>query len=392
MGGPVRGSRGEHPPVGPGAPRGDRARRGAHVSKVEYRGVGMKFEDVVALESLDMTASDGDFLVLLGPSGCGKTTALRVLAGLEKPSSGRVFLGEDDVTDRQPRDRDIAMVFQNYALYPHMSVEQNIGYPLRVREVTKEERRKAVQRVAELLDIGHLLERRPKQLSGGQRQRVALARAIVREPACFLMDEPLSNLDAKLRVVMRGEIKRLQQELETTTLYVTHDQAEAMTMADHVAVLHDGELEQLGPPSEIYDRPANRFVAEFVGSPPMNVLQGELQPDQRAFLVAGGAVALDQRRLADCAEGRVTQVGFRPEDLHLVAPGSPGALSGDVYVVEPMGNETIVDVLMGGVRVRVRAERGFRAQIGSSVGVLVDPDAACFFAEDGTAAVQRVGG
>src|SRR3954447_188747 len=171
MGGPVRGSGGEHPPVGPGAPRGDRARRGAHVSKVEYRGVGMKFEDVVALESLDMTASDGDFLVLLGPSGCGKTTALRVLAGLEKPSSGRVFLGEEDVTDRQPRDRDIAMVFQNYALYPHMSVEQNIGYPLRVRDVTKDERKKLVQKVAEMLDIGHLLERRPKQLSGGPRPR-----------------------------------------------------------------------------------------------------------------------------------------------------------------------------------------------------------------------------
>jgi multiple sugar transport system ATP-binding protein len=362
------------------------------VSKVEYRGVGMKFEDVVALESLDMTARDGDFLVLLGPSGCGKTTALRVLAGLEKPSSGRVFLGEDDVTDRQPRDRDVAMVFQNYALYPHMSVEQNIGYPLRVRDVTKDERKKLVQKVAELLDIGHLLERRPKQLSGGQRQRVALARAIVREPACFLMDEPLSNLDAKLRVVMRGEIKRLQQELETTTLYVTHDQAEAMTMADHVAVLHDGKLEQLGPPEEIYERPANRFVAEFVGSPPMNILAGELQADQRAFAVAGGRVTVDERRLAACAEGGVTEIGVRPEDLRLVEPGQAGALAGDIYVVEPMGNETIVDVLLGGVRVRVRAERGWRAAIGSSVGVLVDPDAACFFAGDGRAVVQRVGG
>jgi multiple sugar transport system ATP-binding protein len=362
------------------------------LSEVEYRGVGMTFDDVVALESLDMTAHDGDFLVLLGPSGCGKTTALRVLAGLEAPTSGRVFLGEEDVTDRQPRDRDIAMVFQNYALYPHMSVEQNIAYPLRVRDVTKDERAKAVRRVAELLDIGHLLERRPKQLSGGQRQRVALARAIVREPACFLMDEPLSNLDAKLRVVMRGEIKRLQQELATTTLYVTHDQAEAMTMADHVAVLHDGKLEQLGPPDEIYERPANRFVAEFVGSPPMNVLLGELEPDRREFVVEGGAVPLDERRLAACADREVTEIGVRPEDLRLVDPGRPGALTGDVYVVEPMGNETIVDVLVGGVRVRVRAERGWRAPIGSPVGVLVDPDAACFFAGDGTAAVQRLDG
>jgi multiple sugar transport system ATP-binding protein len=359
------------------------------VSKVEYRGVAMNFDDVQALKSFDMVAPEGDFLVLLGPSGCGKTTALRVLAGLETPTSGRVFLGEDDVTDRQPRDRDVAMVFQNYALYPHMSVAQNIAYPLRVRDVSKEERARAVDNVAELLDIGHLLKRRPRQLSGGQRQRVALARAIVREPACFLMDEPLSNLDAKLRVVMRGEIKRLQKELDTTTLYVTHDQAEAMTMADHVAVMQDGDLEQLGPPEEIYERPANRFVAEFVGSPPMNVLEGELKPDLRGFAVAGGSVPLDERRLAACAEGRVTQVGVRPEDLELVDPGRADALAGDVYVVEPMGNETIVDVLLGGVRVRVRAARGWQAPIGSSVGVLVDPDAACFFAEDGRAAVPR---
>jgi multiple sugar transport system ATP-binding protein len=362
------------------------------VSSVEYRGVAVRFDDVEALRSFDMLVPEGDFLVLLGPSGCGKTTALRVLAGLETPTSGRVLLGEEDVTELQPRDRDVAMVFQNYALYPHMSVEQNIGYPLRVREVEREERRRAVGKVAELLDIGHLLGRRPRQLSGGQRQRVALARAIVREPACFLMDEPLSNLDAKLRVVMRGEIKRLQRELATTTLYVTHDQAEAMTMADHVAVMQDGELEQLGSPEEIYERPANRFVAQFVGSPPMNVLSGELQRDRRAFTVGGEGVPLDQRRLAACAEGEATEVGIRPEDLELVSPGEPGALSGDVYVVEPMGNETIVDVLVGGVRVRVRAERGWRAPIGSPVGVRIDPSAACFFAADGRTVVHRLDG
>jgi multiple sugar transport system ATP-binding protein len=362
------------------------------VSKVEYRGVGMRFDDVEALRSLDMVAADGDFLVLLGPSGCGKTTALRVLAGLERPTSGRVLLGDQDVTDRQPRDRDVAMVFQSYALYPHMSVEQNIGYPLRVREISTDERKGAVARVAELLEIGHLLRRRPRQLSGGQRQRVALARAIVREPACFLMDEPLSNLDAKLRVVTRGEIKRLQKELKTKTLYVTHDQAEAMTMADHVAVLHDGVLEQLGAPEEIYERPANRFVAEFVGSPPMNVLEGDVEHDRRAFVVGGGSVPLDGPRLAACAEAGVREVGIRPEDLELVEPGRSDSLAGEVYVIEPMGNETIVDVLIGGVRVRVRAERGWRAPIGSHVGVRVDPSATCFFAEDGSTAVQRLDG
>ena len=219
---------------------------------------------------------DGAFLVLLGPSGCGKTTALRVLAGLEVPTAGTVHIGDRDVTRMQPRDRDVAMVFQSYALYPHMTVAENIGYPLRIRGLSKADQRAGVQRVAESLEIPHLLDRRPRHLSGGQRQRVALARAIVREPSVFLMDEPLSNLDAKLRTSMRGEIKRLQKRLGTTTLYVTHDQAEAMTMADLVAVMREGELQQLAPPDEIYDRPANRFVATFVGNPPMNVLDGRV--------------------------------------------------------------------------------------------------------------------
>jgi multiple sugar transport system ATP-binding protein len=241
------------------------------VSRVRYEAVAKQFDDVVALESFDLEVPDGCFLVLLGPSGCGKTTALRILAGLEQPSEGRVFLGDRDVTALQPRDRDVAMVFQSYALYPHMSVEDNIGYPLKVRALGKPVRAAEVRKAAQLLEIDHLLGRRPRQLSGGQRQRVALARAIVRQPAVFLMDEPLSNLDAKLRASMRGELKRLQKRLETTTLYVTHDQAEATTMADLVAVLRDGRLQQLGTPDEIYDRPANRFVATFVGNPPMNV-------------------------------------------------------------------------------------------------------------------------
>ncbi|MBA2644286.1 MAG: ABC transporter ATP-binding protein [Solirubrobacterales bacterium] len=359
------------------------------MSRVEFSALEMRFGDVVALESLDMVVEDGQFLVLLGPSGCGKTTALRILAGLEAPSSGRVLLGETDVTKHQPRDRDIAMVFQNYALYPHMSVAENVGYPLKVRDVEPKERDAAIERVAGLLDIGQLLGRRPRQLSGGQRQRVALARAIVREPAVFLMDEPLSNLDARLRMVMRGEIKRLQKELATTTLYVTHDQVEAMTMADRVAVLCDGRLEQLGSPDEIYDRPANKFVAEFVGSPPMNVLPGEVVRDSGSFRVAGGDVALGDRCLAACLEEEAVDIGVRPEDLHLVEPGRDGALAGEIYVVEPMGNETIVEVALGEVRVRVRTERGFRARIESPVGVAVTGDAACFFAADGRTVVQR---
>src|SRR5437763_13619446 len=255
------------------------------MSRVAYEGVAKRFGDVVALRDGDLQVPDGAFLVMLGPSGCGKTTALRILAGLELPDDGKVMLGDRDVTRLQPRDRDVAMVFQSYALYPHMTVAANIGYPLDLRHVEKAERLRAVREVADLLEIDHLLDRRPKQLSGGQRQRVALARAIVRQPQVFLMDEPLSNLDAKLRASMRGELKRLQKRLAATTIYVTHDQAEATTMADLVAVMRDGVLQQLAAPIEIYDRPANRFVGTFVGSPPLNAVPGALDTNSRAFVV-----------------------------------------------------------------------------------------------------------
>src|SRR5437762_2085035 len=329
------------------------------------------------------------FLALLGPSGCGKTTALRITAGLEAPTGGRVFIGDRDVTRLQPRDRDVAMVFQSYALYPHMTVAENIAYPLDLRHVDKAERKRAVQEVAELLEIDHLLDRRPKQLSGGQRQRVALARAIIRQPQVFLMDEPLSNLDAKLRASMRGELKRLQKRLAATTIYVTHDQAEATTMADLVAVMHDGVLEQLGPPLEIYDRPATRFVATFVGSPPQNVLPGSLDVEGRAFVVAGGRVPLGEEVFAACAERKVTELGVRPEDLAIADPSRPGALQGEVYVVEPLGNETLVEVRLGEHVVELLAERGWDAPIGTPVGVGFDPAAACFFDADGVTAVHR---
>jgi multiple sugar transport system ATP-binding protein len=359
------------------------------MSRVEYRGVAKSFGGVQALHDFDLVVPDGAFLVMLGPSGCGKTTALRILAGLELPDDGKVMLGDRDVTRLQPRDRDVAMVFQSYALYPHMTVAENIAYPLDLRHVEKADRARAVRQVADLLEIDHLLDRRPKQLSGGQRQRVALARAIVRQPQVFLMDEPLSNLDAKLRASMRGELKRLQKRLAATTIYVTHDQAEATTMADLVAVMRDGVLEQLGPPLEIYDRPATRFVATFVGSPPLNVLPGSLDPDGRAFVLAGGRVPLGEEVFAACVERKVTELGVRPEDLGIAEAGRPGVLQGEVYVVEPLGNETLVEVRLGESVVELLAERGWDAPIGTPVGVAFDPAAACFFDADGATAVHR---
>jgi multiple sugar transport system ATP-binding protein len=358
------------------------------MSAVSYRGVVKAFGAFTALSSLDLAVPDRTFLALLGPSGCGKTTALRILAGLEKPTRGNVMIGERDVTRLQPRDRDVAMVFQSYALYPHMTVADNIGYPLRIRKIGSEARAAKVAEVATALEIDHLLGRHPRQLSGGQRQRVALARAIVRDPAAFLMDEPLSNLDARLRLTMRGEIKRLCQRLGATTLYVTHDQAEALTMADLIAVMSAGELQQLASPDEIYQRPANRFVATFVGNPPMNVLKAAVT--ERGVKVAGMELALDPKRRDACAAGNATAIGTRPEDLRFVEAGSAGGLTGEIYVVEPMGNETLVEVRADGERLSVRAGRGFAAPVGSTIGVSFDPDDACFFNAAGSTVVYRV--
>src|SRR6185503_8556840 len=242
---------------------------------VEFRNVSKDFGGACVVDDLSLEIRDGEFVVLLGPSGCGKTTTLRMLAGLETVSSGEIYIGGERVNDVPTQHRDLAMVFQSYALYPHMTIAENIGYPLRVRKIEKNERADRVHRVAAMLEIEPLLERKPRQLSGGERQRVALARAIVREPRAYLMDEPLSNLDARLRVQMRGELKRLQHELGTTTIYVTHDQAEAMTLASRVAVMRKGRLQQFDTPMNIYNYPVNRFVAEFVGSPSMNFIEGE---------------------------------------------------------------------------------------------------------------------
>jgi multiple sugar transport system ATP-binding protein len=330
--------------------------------EVRYEGIAKNFGSTVALEPLDLEVPDGTFLAMLGPSGCGKTTALRLLAGLDTPSEGRMFIGEREVTRLEPRHRDVAMVFQSYALYPHKTVGDNIGYPLRVRKISKPERRQQVEEVARLLEIDQLLERTPRQLSGGQRQRVALARAIIRRPQAFLMDEPLSNLDALLRQQMRVELKRLQRELNVTTLYVTHDQVEAMTMADLVAVMRDGRLQQLAPPKELYQRPATLFVARFCGAPPMNVIAGELTDG--AFRHPAGSVMLDRQ-----ARRGTVKLGFRPEHAVLVEPGAIGALDGELYVVEPLGNETLAAVQLGGDIVNLRLPADFAGSAGEHVGV-----------------------
>jgi multiple sugar transport system ATP-binding protein len=326
--------------------------------EVRYEAVSKSFGATEALAPLDITVPDGRFLAMLGPSGCGKTTALRLLAGLELPTGGRIFIGERDVTRLEPRHRDVAMVFQSYALYPHKSVAENIAYPLRLRRNAAAERDERVKSVAELLDIAGLLDRSPRQLSGGQRQRVALARAIIRHPQAFLMDEPLSNLDAQLRMQMRVEIKRLQRELGVTTLYVTHDQIEAMTMADLIAVMRAGRLQQLATPAELYAKPANLFVARFCGSPPMNVLAGEIADG--AFRHPAGALPLTGVR----ARGRV-KLGFRPEHAELGADG----LAGEIYVVEPLGNETLVTVRVGEDLVNVRAGADFARPVGERCAV-----------------------
>jgi len=283
------------------------------MARVVLDHVTKRFGSVVAVDDLTLEIADREFLVLLGPSGCGKSTALRMIAGLEDLTSGKIIIGDDVVNDREPKDRDIAMVFQSYALYPHMTVRRNIEFPLRSRKIAPDERDRLVKDAAASLGLGQLLERKPAQLSGGQRQRVALARAIVREPKAFLMDEPLSNLDAKLRVQTRAELVELQRRLEATVIYVTHDQTEAMTMGHRIAIMSDGVLQQVGPPQEVYLRPANRFVAEFIGNPPMN-------------MIAGGLVG----------RGDDVVVGVRPEHLHF---GGQELVSGLVIAVESLGHE-----------------------------------------------------
>src|SRR5689334_19552399 len=317
---------------------------------IEFRNVTKTFGGGCVVDDLSLEVRDGEFIVLLGPSGCGKTTTLRMLAGLESVTSGNILIDGERVNDVPTQHRDLAMVFQSYALYPHMTIAENIGYPLRVRKLDKAERAKRVQRVAAMLEIESLLERKPRQLSGGERQRVALARAIVREPRAYLMDEPLSNLDARLRVQMRGELKRLQHQLGTTTIYVTHDQAEAMTLASRVAVMNKGRLQQFDTPLKIYNEPANRFVAEFVGSPSMNFIEGE----------------------------RAT-IGIRPEHIQVLTAPEGGAIEARVYVTELMGNETFVFLSVGDNRLIARAPADFRADVDTKVWLRLATDKMLYF-------------
>ena len=298
--------------------------------------------DKPAVDQLDLEIQDGEFLVLVGPSGCGKSTSLRMLAGLEDVNSGRIFIGDKDVTDVQPKNRDIAMVFQNYALYPHMSVHDNMGFALKIAGTPKDEINKRVEEAARILDLEPYLDRKPKALSGGQRQRVAMGRAIVRKPQVFLMDEPLSNLDAKLRVQTRTQIASLQRELGVTTVYVTHDQTEALTMGDRIAVLAGGLLQQVGTPQEMYERPANEFVAGFIGSPAMNL--GKFKVEGNVAKLGTAEVPLSQATLDAMVpedEGKIT-IGFRPEGLEVVSAETENTIPIEVEFVEELGSDAYI--------------------------------------------------
>ena len=361
------------------------------MAEVELRNVTKRWGDFTAVDDQSLRVADREFLALLGPSGCGKTTALRMIAGLEEPTSGDILIGGRVVTDELPKDRDVAMVFQNYGLYPHMTVAGNIAYPLKVRGTPRGEIGAKVRAAADKARIGELLERKPRELSGGQRQRVALARAIVRSPQVFLMDEPLSNLDAQLRASMRAELQHLSRELRVTTVYVTHDQMEAMTLADRVAVMRGGRIRQLDSPEEIYNNPADLFVAGFIGSPPMNLIPGELR---------GGAFVAEGVRIPNVAEsvpaesglkkaggagtgtvgsgggggggGGVGVVfGIRPEDVSIVAPGT-GHFNAAVYAFERTGDSALATAETAGARFTAKGDRDLKLAIGEPTGFRAD--------------------
>ncbi|MEP7331897.1 MAG: sn-glycerol-3-phosphate ABC transporter ATP-binding protein UgpC [Terracoccus sp.] len=311
------------------------------MAEVEFSGISRRYAgDVVAIRELNLHVDDGEFLILVGPSGCGKSTALRILAGLDKPTTGQVKIGGKTVTRLGPGERDIAMVFQNYALYPHMSVYRNLSYGLRQRKVAKSDIEERVRETAGILGIEELLDRKPGQLSGGQRQRVAMGRALVRRPQAFLLDEPLSNLDAKLRTQVRGDLKRLHRQLPVTSIYVTHDQVEAMTLGDRICVMSQGEVQQIGTTDEIYNRPENTFVASFMGSPPMNLFRGLVRS---GTLVVGGKGIFPVKS----PDGPVT-VGVRPEDLELCPQEVSDAIVARIDFCEPLGSHVLVHVWVGG--------------------------------------------
>jgi multiple sugar transport system ATP-binding protein len=332
------------------------------MASISLRNITKRWGSFIGVDNQSLEIADKEFLVLLGPSGCGKTTTMRMIAGLEEPTSGEVWIGDRVVNDELPKDRDVAMVFQNYGLYPHMSVFDNIAYPLRVRGTSRSDIAPRVNKAAEQVELTDFLHRKPRALSGGQRQRVALARAIVRRPQVFLMDEPLSNLDAKLRVTMRAELKHLSHQLQVTTVYVTHDQIEAMTLADRVAVMKDGQIQQLAPPEEIYNNPANLFVAGFIGSPAMNLIDGRTENGcfhTEAGVKLTGVKAEDRDNLT---------LGIRPEDVSLVEPGT-GDVDVPVYSFENTGEHVQLTGSLDGTRIVAKGDRHLRYEIGETVGL-----------------------
>ena len=363
---------------------------------VHLRGIVKRFGRTIAVNGVDLDVRDGEFIVLLGPSGCGKTTTLRIIAGLEKPDEGRVFFGDRDVTYLPPRERNTSMVFQSYAVWPHMRVYDNIAFPLKIKGLPKDEIDRRVKWAAELLQISELLERYPHQLSGGQRQRVAVARAIVVEPNVLLMDEPLSNLDALLRVKMRSEIKKLQRRIKVTTIYVTHDQVEAMTMGDRIAVMNEGKILQVGRPEDIYNRPKNKFVAGFVGTPQMNFFDVTVN-------VGNEAVVLESRdfkillpnkfkELLHDFNGRTLIAGIRPEHLYIrdFAPpelrGMRG-IEGTIDFIEALGSDTIIHINTGSLILVVKMSGAHRFRIGSKVKLIPDIDRLHLFRKDSEEAI-----
>ena len=356
---------------------------------VRLVGVWKRFGEVAAVKNMNLEVKDKEFMILLGPSGCGKTTTLRMIAGLEEPSEGQIFIGDKLVADLEkgvfipPKDRDIAMVFQSYALYPHMTVYDNIAFPLKLRKTPKQEIEERVKEVAELLGLTELLKRKPRELSGGQRQRVALGRAIVRKPQVFLMDEPLSNLDAKLRVKMRAELKKLQRQLGVTTIYVTHDQVEAMTMGDRIAIINFGELQQVGSPDEVYNKPSNVFVGGFIGSPPMNFINTSITEDDTGVWADFGEFKL--KFMEDQAEvlkennliGKEALFGIRPEDIYdamfaqIKIPGE-NMVKAKVEIVENLGNEKIVHLRAGNITFLGSFHSESKVKEGQEVNVVFD--------------------
>ena len=335
------------------------------MASLTFDGVWKRYDQVEAVKDLNLEIEDGEFLCLLGPSGCGKSSSLRMIAGLEFISEGDIRLGDKRVNDLEPRHRDIAMVFESYALYPQKSVYENMANPLRLRKMGKDEIDKRVREAARILEIERLLERRPAQLSGGQKQRVAIGRVLVREPKAFLFDEPIAHLDAKLRARMRGELKHIQKSLGTTTVYVTHDQLEGMSMADRIAIMREGVLQQVGTPFEVFNRPANVWVATFVGDPPMNVLTGELEGADGRLAVKAAAfeihvpAAMEGPLTAAPLKDRRVQVGVRPEALSLSSTRDAAhPIVGRIYAVQPLGDVEVLDVRVGEDRVLVRAELG----------------------------------